>query len=284
MKVLQDMTLNQAQKNLENSKKVTITLEEPLRQNTKYSILSILGAQGSIDFQTGDFLENQEIPNTSLFGQDQNIQSITIINDKILDLNYVSDVVESDFEYKLLQELEVLSIENTSAADERLIVNLGQEITADREYILMVISLIGSDGDEITFDTGIYDFTSPESLEKSQSVIDAQTPKSSKDITTSFNQEAQMSVQEKIAQRNAAKLLEVEQAEVTVQEIPMQDSLLPEEEELNAAPSDTGLMKSTLSVAAEATMTPDAGAETWVLIFATLLINTFYYFSRRKVA
>jgi len=35
-------------------------------------------------------------------------------------------------------------------------------------------------------------------------------------------------------------------------------------------------------VALSATVTPDTGAETWVLILLTLFINTFYYFSRRK--
>jgi len=41
----------------------------------------------------------------------------------------------------------------------------------------------------------------------------------------------------------------------------------------------------TIEVTEAATMvtqTPDTGAETWVLIIATLFINTFYYLSRRK--
>lgn len=164
-----------------------------------------------------------------------------IINDTTLDLNYVSDIAESEFEYKLLQELEVLSIENSSTTDSRLTVNLGQEITADKEYILMIISLIGTDGNEISFDTGIYDFTSPEDIEKTTTLIDPDQPKSSKDIDTSSNQEAQMSIQEKIAQRNAAKLTEEQQVpEINLQaNIPEDTTLQEEGVELNSALSDT---------------------------------------------
>ena len=40
-----------------------LTLDERLEKNTEYSLLTVFGADGSIDFKTGDSLEGIEILN-----------------------------------------------------------------------------------------------------------------------------------------------------------------------------------------------------------------------------
>jgi len=76
----------------------------------------------------------------------------------------------------------------------------------------------------------------------------------------------------------------------------LEDTMLEDESsldvDLEAAPEDAAMQEdmsdeedATIEVTEAATMvtqTPDTGAETWVLIIATLFINTFYYLSRRK--
>ena len=46
-----------------------------------------------------------------------------------------------------------------------------------------------------------------------------------------------------------------------------------------AAESETGNIE---TIAMTATETPATGAETWVIIFATLIINTFFFLARKK--
>lgn len=59
---------------------------------------------------------------------------------------------------------------------------------------------------------------------------------------------------------------------------------------LDAAPEEDAMSLQkdsdldTEQVASMVEETPDTGAQTWVLILLTLIINTFYYLSRRKKA
>ena len=67
------------------------------------------------------------------------------------------------------------------------------------------------------------------------------------------------------------------------------DNLLNEESEINnvineklASASENKEQTQLEKLALETKETPDTGAETWVLIFGTFIINTFYFLSRRK--
>ena len=67
-----------------------------------------------------------------------------------------------------------------------------------------------------------------------------------------------------------------------------QENMIEEGIELDAAGDEVSLEKDgsseldVLNAANLATTTPDTGAQTWVLILLTLVINSFYYLSRRK--
>ena len=56
------------------------------------------------------------------------------------------------------------------------------------------------------------------------------------------------------------------------------------QEELNSAAEDPANKEKTQleNLALSQKETPDTGAETWVILLATFIINTFYYLSRRK--
>jgi hypothetical protein len=52
---------------------------------------------------------------------------------------------------------------------------------------------------------------------------------------------------------------------------------------MNSAGEEVSLEKMSVEeVALQAVETPDTGAETWVLLLGTLIINSLFYFSRRK--
>gem|GEM_PF-6457099 len=54
-------------------------MEENLHTNTKYSLLTLLGAEGSIDFETGDSLEDFSAINEDIFSDEENIESIALV-------------------------------------------------------------------------------------------------------------------------------------------------------------------------------------------------------------
>lgn len=281
VKVLKDITVDIAQKSIENANIVTITLPEPLQENTTYSLLTLFGAEGSIDFTTGSSLSNNAIENTNpILADEQSIESIVIQDDYTIDILYTTQVSWAEFEYKLLSELKIADIENQSDADARLIVDLEDDIETEKEYILIFLSLMDKNGKDIVFENSIYDFTAPEYIE---------SPSSSSSQTL-WDNEGENSIQAKIAARNAIKSQQEQDEDMSGEDIAQalfdvidSTDMLEEEPELLSAPTDPNLMKDTVSTALSATTTPDTGAATWVLIILTLFINTFYYYSRRKI-
>lgn len=92
----------------------------------------------------------------------------------------------------------------------------------------------------------------------------------------------QLALEEKIAAKNEARQEQEQQLEQQeIPEILLENKEIVDESEeydLSAAPTPYNLEK----VATTAQVMPNTGAETWILIFSTLFINSFLYFSRRK--
>lgn len=314
IKILEDTSVDLVEKDVENARKLLITLPESLEANTSYSLLTLLGAEWSIDFVTPDEISQVQIENTVPSLWEQYITSIILRNPQQIEVEYNSDIIDSHFEFKLLSEIRVINIENTSLQDNRISVNLQDTVKTTRDYIVMILSLFNTQWEEIYFENSIYDFESPEYIEE-YIIADDFSPEIEEVEIIEDTSAIQDSIQAKIAARNAAK--QEEEMEAVSVEIPEPESIeesqeedfddltnmfeelmtgewvegeeinepvLETEIELNAAPQESSLMKATTDVALTADSTPDTGAETWILILLTLVINTFYHFSRRKIA
>ena len=127
----------------------------------------------------------------------------------------------------------------------------------------MFIEMQDASGEFLEFDTGIYDFNSP--------VIDDTIMLEVQDDVVMIDEE------------NSEELLNV----VEVQNLVENKSNGEDIPELEAAGDETWLIKDkemlyTEEVATMVTQTPQTGAASWVLVLVTLLINSFYYLSRRK--
>ncbi len=322
VKILRDTTITNAQKNTDDAKVVTVKLDEGLEIHSSYSLLTLFWAEGSIDFQTGDVLSNTVIKNQNPEISEQTIDQILIIDAHTVEVTYTTDVAEWELEYNILTETPVSSIEKLSDNNNRITLRLWQALRDNSEYILMIVSLTGKDGNQIVFENSISDFTTPETIQRASVATGKEYEKEIQEV-----EDTQSIIAAKIAARNAQNadttltqeddmiMPEQEQGIIpdveplteeyienmdfieddmytetpgipTVDEMNMmdhpeiQDELSQEEVELNSA----GLMKTTIAVASSAQSVPKTGAETWILIFASLFINGFYYFSRRKRA
>lgn len=258
MRVLHDMTLRGGFLDASSLNKVELTLEEDLKENTSYSLLSVSWSDGSIDFVTPDEVNGYSAINLES-SQEQDIDSIEVIDDRTILVTYRQDLTENSFEYKLLAESKIVKIEKPDYFTSEIVVSVESPFVSNKNYILMFIELQDVEGNYLEFDTGIYDFVTP-------------------DISSIKNQEEQEEIQE-------SEILDIiEIPEVIIPNEVVDDftpDTIDEEIELNAA----GLQEGTLWVlqaAQEVTHTPQTGAQTWFLVVATLFINSFYYLSRRK--
>jgi len=98
--------------------------------------------------------------------------------------------------------------------------------------------------------------------------------------------DAKMSIQEKIAARNAANANTSSGDTLMTEDTPLVQTGTGEQDasgsiDLNSAgaPEDGQFVKSILQETQE---NPKTGAETWIILLATLIITGFYFYSKRK--
>ena len=224
----------------DSAKEVELLLEKPIMPNTRYSLLSVLGVDGSMDFTTPEVIDEYSETNTALEEGMQNISAIKIIDETTILISYTQELSASTFEYKLLAESDVVKVEKLNYDDPKLTITVEPPFISEQDYILMFIEMKDIDGNYIEFDTWIYDFKSP--------IIETET---------NIEENVQWST-------NESEIIDLEAAG-------NQDN-----SETNVAAGNTE------EVAMSAESTPDTGAQTWILVIITLVINTFYYSARRK--
>lgn len=266
VKILRDISLRGSF--LQNTQSVEVLLEEALLPNTSYSLLTIIGWNGSIDFVSPELLEGATITNTES-AEDEDIESIEIIDSRNIVVNYKQTLTETSFEYKLLAESTIEKIENPQYAGTNVVITVTPPLTSEQDYILMFIDLRDMDGKYLEFDTGIYDFTTPTSEEMI-------ALSSSDDGITGDEEESETE------ETTDDQDLEVIQITETNENVDDTADATSNSEDTDTDLTAAGPEQPVNTVAASAVETPDTGAETWVLIIASLFINSIFYLSRRK--
>lgn len=263
--ILNDVAMRGAVLSESNENTVELMLEDAITPETSYSLLTISGADGSIEFTTPKDVEGF-IATNAITGDTQNITSIEVLDEKTLNITYNKTVSSSAYEYKLLAESKVVKIEKPDYFVPELIISLEPPLSSNKNYILMFIEMQDVDGNFLEFDTGIYDF-------KTEEITPVEVPQENTDTPVMLEENTDNTE------------TSVEENMDTPVETSEENTNTPDE--LNAAPEmslEKDASMDTLEAAKNVSETPDTGAETWVLIIATLVINTFYYLSRRKKA
>lgn len=267
VKVLNDMSISFANQDEEDEYTAIVTLDEPLEKNTEYSLLTVFGADGSIDFKTTDTLEWIEILNSETDEIWQSIESITLVDVNSIEVVYTEELTGEDFEFKLLSDLEVASVNTVD--EDTIAVNLKSEMSANKNYIFMVLSLQDALSQDVELEEWIYNFTT------------------SAEISKAISKEASSESENEKATEEKEGLLQPEEdlnAAYKELDTPTEANNLLDAD-IDAVVEQAVEAEQTLeSVALSATVTPETWAETTLLIILTLFINTFYYFSRRKRA
>jgi hypothetical protein len=155
IKIMHDIMLESPEIDLDDSKRITVELKTPLDRNTIYNLISISGVDGSMDFETEASLDNEEIMNT----KDEGIKSITILNPNVLEVYYYEPIEENEVELKLLRDMSIDTITSESESESEFIVSPVAKLLPSNNYIFMLLSAIGPEGDDAEISNGIFDFS-----------------------------------------------------------------------------------------------------------------------------
>jgi len=161
VKVLNDVELAGVFVSETDSKAIEIILDQALMPETTYSLLTVLGSDGSIDFTTPTTVDGFTSSNMSSVEQ-QDIDVIQIIDERTLMVYYREEITASSLEYKLLAESKVVKIEKPDFYSSEILLLIDNPFISEKDYILMFIEMQDASGEFLEFDTGIYDFTTPD--------------------------------------------------------------------------------------------------------------------------
>lgn len=140
-----------------STSQVELMTETPLLPNTRYSLITLAGAEGSIDFETPSELEGYRADNLMSM-KDDDIESIEIIDAQTMIVSYRQELSALNYNYNLLAESDILEVVKTESETPELLLTLEPPLLPESNYILMFIELRDASGEMIDFDTGIYDF------------------------------------------------------------------------------------------------------------------------------
>lgn len=172
IKVLKDIPVSYSTKDQLNFKKVLLNLSSDLTANTSYSLISILGWEGNIDFRIADFLE-WEIYNANLSEWEIGIEKINIIDSRTIEVYFSQDLLDDLFEFKILSEIPSNSLK--SSGNNILDLEVSRNLEVSTNYILMILSLEDAIWNLLTFQEDLYDFVTPavllEQIEEEEVIV-----------------------------------------------------------------------------------------------------------------
>lgn len=161
VKILRDISVLNANKDSQNSKKIVLTLSSDLLQNSSYSLIWVLWAEWSIEFNLGDKL-SWEFINENFYNETKIIEKVVVIDPRTIEVYYNYEITELLFEFKLLSELTVESLYSTW--NNILDVNLLSTLDKWSSYILMIWSLENIDWEQLNLTESLYDFSTNSTL------------------------------------------------------------------------------------------------------------------------
>lgn len=247
--VLSDVEIYNASVSAESQNIVHISLAEALKTGESYSLLSIAGAEGSIDFSTPENGLDGYVVFNPIFTTGQDISELEITDPYTIKVTFNEALTQGEVEFKLLEENPIASIQKPDYFIPELVFTLEEDLEEEKDYIIMFIELTDVEGEIVEFDTGIYEFDT-HNMGESDPEMDTMED----DMMDMFFGEGD------------------ELSDETMQMLAAGEDILNQEDDAQIE-----------AVADNADETPDTGAETWVIVFATLFLNTAYFIRRKRL-
>ena len=154
--VLREWKTETSIKDENDSKIVNLKLKENLETNSSYNLLAIEWTNASMDFITTENLANQVIKNSAEL-KENGIDFITIIDKNNIKLHFKDELTINDFNFKLFEEINISNkkwvFENNKSS---ITATLEKSISSENAYMLTILELKTSKGNEISFKSAWY--------------------------------------------------------------------------------------------------------------------------------
>lgn len=157
IKILEDVSVAISTKDLDNAKKVTVTLNSDLLDGSSYSLVSVSEwLDSSIDFDVS--WDKSKIVNKDVSKDDTSIEYISVIGPKNIEVYFNKDLTITSFEFKMFKELKVESMFLDTV---NLNVKMLDALTSKKDYIA-ILALKDESNKDIEVENSLYDFVTPE--------------------------------------------------------------------------------------------------------------------------
>lgn len=157
VKILEDLSVATSQKDLDNAKKIKVTLNSDLVDWSSYSLVSVSeGLDTSIDFSLT--WDKSKILNSNFVKEETSIEYISVLDNKTIEIFFNKDVKNTTVEFKMFKELKV---ESNFLDTTNLNVKMFDKLQSKKDYIA-ILSLKDNNLKDIEIVNSLYDFTTPE--------------------------------------------------------------------------------------------------------------------------
>ena len=154
IKIFRDLENKNISIDLEDNKLVNLVLENSLSSYSSYSLLSVVGAEWTIDFEIEDEVAWLEI----IWGSSQWIEKILIVDEKNLDIYFTEPVDWESIEVKLLRWVKETAYRINTENKKELNIYLENSLNENSKYIVMMFGLSTQEWDTYSITNSIYDF------------------------------------------------------------------------------------------------------------------------------
>ncbi len=290
LRIYQDIEIEDAVRVDWEAKKVLVKLATPIQKSSSYSILSISWIEWSMELDIKDTITGVELKNDDTDENFQWINKIIITDSQNLEIYFIDDILEDDLEFKFYRNVPIKKVVLSWDA-KKVDFILWNNLEDTSKYVATLTLIEWEDWSKITIEWGIYDFSTEilewwimedveDIKESSEEKNESSATKAVKSVIKSLSEEEKSLEEELLESMKDSDILNKfssNASELLDEEKELANELLSASEDIaNNIPTQLE------SIALGTDETPDTGAETWVLIMLTFIINTYYTIARRK--
>ena len=156
LRVYQDLKIKDITLDEGDTKTVILTLENTLKDENKYSLLSVAWAEGDMEFSYSSSIANGEFMNNSFEGLWQGIVK-AVVQQNVIKISFYKEIEDLDVDFKFYQNVWIDTVK-TSGAD-ILEVLLTDTLINESIYVATTTFFSDSSNEKIEIENGIYDFS-----------------------------------------------------------------------------------------------------------------------------
>lgn len=163
IKFLKNVEVTYVEKDFNDQNKLILNLNTDLEPKKIYNLITIIWPDINFDFVTWDSLIDFEVPNiNNLNSQEQWLNRLVIKDEKTIELYFNSILQWDEFEFRLLNELNIKKM--SSNLNNVIYLNLNDNVEKLTDYLIMLLLVEDNSWNEVVFDEVLYEKQTDENV------------------------------------------------------------------------------------------------------------------------